>query len=152
MRDDLTRNSNHLSDPHPMALLHLSARMQSYGRMLEKLELERIDELQKNGPTALMDHGQLLVTLLRDGKEKLIQFGEYFVNVTWATNEETLKKFKLDGPADDGVTYFMQATPNKFGPKPFAVWVSKEEADILRTRIKEIMQYSRLDTAPQTVE
>jgi hypothetical protein len=115
-----------------MTLSHISSRVQSYAQQLKELELERIKDLQNNGPTIFFDdmHTEVCVTLLREGKEKHIHFCEHEISVVYTDMSDVIEEFNLTGPPsdDDGFTYFLRANPEDFGRRPYGIWISKKEA------------------------
>jgi len=139
---DYIKNTEHwLTDEfvNPRALSNISASIQHYAKKLAELEAERIQDLQNNGPKISGELCDITITLLRDGKEKFIPFGEYSVDIKCTNEEDTLKEFKVDGPPDtDGYTYFIYARPSDYGQVAFAIWVSKEEATTLKKDLKEL--------------
>ena len=96
----------------------------------------RIVQLETEGPEAYYNYGELTVVLLRDGKEKFINFGEFHEQVVRTNDPEEIAKFKLEGPPNhDGYTYFIHATPGDYGQRPWGLYLSKEEALILKRKI-----------------
>lgn len=124
---------------NPSALSNISARIQEYALKLKELEAERIKDLQDNGPSATGQPGDITVTLLRDGKEKHIEFGEYNLRLSMTNNQEKIKTFKLDGPPDaEGMTHFIEACPGDWAQMPWGVWISKEESAKLSKELANI--------------
>jgi len=130
IRDDVENTKHWLqgSFANPSALSNMSARIQEYAQQLKELEAERIQDLQENGPKLSVTLSDITVTLLRDGKEKHIEFGEYTFNLDMTDNQEKIKSLKIDGPPDaEGMTHFIKASPGDWGQVPWGVWISKEE-------------------------
>ena len=110
-----------------------------YAKQLKELEDSYIKLLQEYGPKVDVDpvNYEVTITLLRDGKEKHIELGEWDVQITRCKDEDR-KKFKIDGPsADDGFTYFIFVSPPSFGEDPETIWVSKEEGVTIKKRLYE---------------
>ena len=140
IRNDLENTKHWLEgrDGHSAeALSHMGTRIIAYAEELKKAKEERLAELEANGPQVRFEHGALNITLLRDGAEKFYDFTERMVDVV-RTNEETVRMgFKLEGPpAEDGWTYFIRANPTDYGQLAFGIYVSEEEAKLLRKRIR----------------
>jgi hypothetical protein len=130
IRDDMENTKHWLqaSFANPSALSNMSVRFQSYAQQLKELEAERVKDLQDNGPKLSGTLSDMTVTLLRDGKEKHIEFGEYNFKLDMTDNQEKIKSLKVDGPPDaEGMTYFIEASPGDWGQMPWGVWISKEE-------------------------
>lgn len=141
IRDDIENSKHWLEDSFkgPSALSNMSTRIQFYAQRLKELEAERIKDLHDNGPKATGDICDITITLLRDGKEKHVQIGEYNVQLTKTNKKETIKSFKLDGPADaEGMTHFIQAVPGDWGQMPWGVWISKDESEKLHVELARI--------------
>jgi bifunctional ADP-heptose synthase (sugar kinase/adenylyltransferase) len=138
---DLENTKHWLEDyyANPSALSNMSIRIQSYAQQLKELDAERIQNLQDNGPNVFSKIGNITITLLRDGKEKFIQFGEHIVDIVRTNEKGVLEDFKLDGPPDaDGYTYFIRARPTEYGQVEWGIWISKEEGTKLKKEIKEL--------------
>jgi len=112
-----------------------------YAKQLKELEDSYIKLLQEYGPKVDLDpvNYEVTITLLRDGKEKSIEFGEWNVQIT------RCKDFKIDGPpADDGFTYFIFVVPPGFGQNPETIWVSKEEGVTIKKRLYQAQKAAGL--------
>ena len=141
IRDDIENSKHWLEDRFkgPSALSNMSTRIQFYAQRLKELDAERIKDLHDNGPKATGYICDITITLLRDGKEKHIQIGEYNVQLTKTNKKDTIKSFKLDGPSDaEGMTHFIQANPGGWGQMPWGVWISKEESEKLHVELARI--------------
>jgi hypothetical protein len=117
-----------------------------YAKQLKELEDSYIKLLQEYGPKVDLDpvNYEVTITLLRDGKEKSIEFGEWNVQITRCKDEDR-KKFKIDGPpADDGFTYFIFVVPPGFGQNPETIWVSKEEGVTIKKRLYQAQKAAGL--------
>jgi len=131
IHDDVENTKHWLqgSFANPSALSNMSARFQSYAQQLKELEAERIQDLQENGPKISGTLCDMTVTLLRDGKEKHVEFGEYTFKLNITDKQEKIKSLKLDGPPDaEGMIHFIEACPADWGQMPWGVWISKEES------------------------
>jgi hypothetical protein len=131
IRDDVENTKHWLKDSfaNPSALSSMSARFQEYAQQLKELEAERIKDLKDNGPKISGTLCDITVTLLRDGKEKHVEIGEYTFKLATTDKQEKIKSLKLDGSPDaDGMTHFIEACPGGWGQMPWGVWISKEEA------------------------
>jgi len=139
VRDDMN-NTKHWLDRKWLsaeALSHMGTRLIAYAEELKKAKEERLAELAANGPQVHFEHGELNITLLRDGAEKFYNFAEFMVEVVRTDSAEVRKDFKLEGPAaEDGWTYFIRANPTDYGQLPFGIYVSEEEAKLLKKRIR----------------
>jgi len=139
---DHWQNTKHWIQPrfaNPSAISMMSESIQLCALKLKELEAERIKDLQDNGPKATGTPGDVTVTLLRDGKEKHIEFGEYNLRLSKTNKEEAIKTFKLDGPPDDeGMTHFIEACPGDWGQMPWGAWITKEESAKLTKQLAEI--------------
>jgi hypothetical protein len=139
VRDDMN-NTKHWLDRKWLsaeALSHMGTRLIAYAEELKKAKEERLAELATNGPQVHFEHGELNITLLRDGAEKFYNFSERMVDVVRTDSEMIRKDFKLEGPpTEDGWTYFIRANPTDYGQVPFGIYVSQEEAKLLKKRIR----------------
>jgi hypothetical protein len=99
LRDDIINSESWLSDDgaNPMALSRISSRVQSYAQQLKELEIERIKDLQNNGPTIFFNdlHTEVCVTLLREGKEKHILFCEHEISVVYTEMSDVIEEFNF---------------------------------------------------------
>ena len=141
IRDDMENSKHWLEGQfnHPLALSHMSARIQAYAQQLKELEAERIKDLQDNGPKVHGDINDLTITLLRDGKEKYVEISEYSIQLAMTDKEQKIKSLKLDGPPDaEGMTHYILASPGDWGQTPWGVWITKEESAILSKQLAEI--------------
>lgn len=115
-----------------------AARIQTYAKRLKELECERIADLQENGPKAVYVH-EIVITLLRAGVEKHINFGRFDVEVQHTRDEELIKQLNINQePPEDGLTYYIYAMPGSHGIPPFGIQISKKEAAILKERLKAL--------------
>ena len=139
---DNWQNTTHWLQPrfaNPSALSMMSESIQVYAQRLKELEEERIKDLQDNGPKATGDICDITITLLRDGKEKHIEFGEYNIQLAKTDKEETIKSLKLDGlPDSQGMTHFIKAVPGGWGQMPWGVWITKDESEKLSVELARI--------------
>jgi hypothetical protein len=139
VRDDIA-NAKHWLDRKWLsaeALSHMGTRLIAYAEELKKAKEERLAELATNGPQVSFEHGELNITLLRDGAEKFYNFSERMVDVVRTDSETIRMGFKLEGPpTEDGWTYFIRANPTDYGQVPFGIYVSQEEAKLLKKRIR----------------
>jgi hypothetical protein len=141
IRDDMENSKHWLEDSFkgPSALSNMSTRIQAYAQQLKELEEERIKDLLDNGPKATGNICDITITLLRDGKEKHIEIGEYNIQLAKTDKEETIKSLKLDGlPDSQGMTHFIKAVPGDWGQMPWGVWISKGESEKLSVELARI--------------
>jgi hypothetical protein len=117
------------------ALSHMSSRIQSYALKLKELEQARIKDLEENGPKLTHD-GQWELTLLRNGKEEHTCFGDFSIHLESCVTEKRAE-WKLTGPEENGVTYFIWARPLYIDMAPYPVYVTKAEYDILNEKIND---------------
>jgi len=96
----------------------------------------RISQLEAEGPGVFYKFGELNIVLLRDGKEKFINFGEFHEQIVRTNDPAEITEFKLEGPPnEDGFTYFIHASPGDYGQRPWGLYLSKEEGVILKKKI-----------------
>lgn len=113
-----------------------------YEKQVKELGDSFIQLLQDYGPKVDLDpvNYEVIITLLRDGKEKHIEVSEWFVQITRCKDEDR-KKFKIDEPpADDGFTYFIFVSTPGFE----TIWVSKEEAVAIKKRLYQAQKAARI--------
>jgi hypothetical protein len=129
----LSRLSHAVSDD---SLVSLSDQMICFAEDLKAKKAERIKDLAENGPRAFFECGELVIVLLREGKEKHICFGEWWVKFA-STNDETVRKeLGLEGPAEeDGQTYFLNVLPRDFGQSAHGIRLPKAEWLILKEKV-----------------
>ena len=112
-----------------------AARINLYVTRLKELEWERLADLRENGPKVVYDD-EIVITLLRDGVEKHINFGRLWVDVRCTSDEHIIQQLKINqDPPEDGFTYYIYAIPGAHGIPPIGVQISKKEAAIIKERL-----------------
>jgi hypothetical protein len=112
-----------------------------YAETLKAAKEERLAGLKADGPRVFYDHDEMYIVLLRDGDEKYVMCTEGTA-VVQRTNDSTLlvELHLQDTPAHtDGYTYFLRLLPWDYGVRDCGIWLSYEEAIILKTRISEAL-------------
>lgn len=106
---------------------------------LKKLQQARLEELARDGPRVFLnDVGEVTIILLRDGSEKVYEFGERPVRVLYTQSDSTRAAFNLEGPPDsDGRTYFVRVDPADFGQAAYGIQVSSWEATCIKQSLIE---------------
>ncbi len=126
----------------PRVLASIADRVIRAAEELKRFKEERIEQLAYTGPIVHQAIcGEITVTLLRDGKENFYQAGEYYINASRTNKDEVREHFALTGPPDeDGYTYMLQFKPLGFGPKEYAIQVSREEAVSIQKQLDQIFK------------
>jgi len=124
----------------PRVLASIADRMIQAAEELKRLKQERIEQLALNGPIVQKAIcGEITVTLLRDGKEKFYQAGEYYIQASRTSKDEVREHFEITGPPEaDGYTYMLQFKPLGLGPKEYAIQVSRDEAASIQKQLDQI--------------
>jgi hypothetical protein len=109
---------------------------------LKKLQQARLEELARDGPRVFLNGGEVTLILLRDGKEKVYEFGERLIHILYTRSDTMRATFKLEGPPDsDGSTHFVRVDPADFGQTALGIQVSAWEANIINRSLYELFQY-----------
>ncbi len=106
---------------------------------LKKLQQARLEELARDGPRVFLnDACEVTIILLRDGSEKVYEFGERPVRVLRTQSDSTRAALYLKGPPDsDGHTYFICVDPADFGQLAYGIQVSSWEANCIKQSLNE---------------
>ena len=81
-------------------------------------------------------YGDLTVVLERPEGTKRYTFCEFVVQVQRTQDADYATQLGIKGPAhEDGFFYFLKAEPMDYGVRPRAIWLSYEEAVMLRERL-----------------
>jgi hypothetical protein len=103
------------------------------------LEMERkiyIGDLEQNGPKVFIKDGETFVSLLRDGKSKHYNFENQLIYIV-RRNDFALKTWGIN-PDVDGWGYWIYVEAKT----PYVIPLSKDEATILRLRLREANERS----------
>ena len=103
-------------------------------------------------PKVYFDNDDLIVVLFRNGKEELINLGQFrldsgdeidldevdLLEIRCTKDLNQINRLKLNGtPDEDGYTYYIFCTPAFDEQDTFGIYLSKEEADIMPKKIAE---------------
>lgn len=106
--------------------------------LLKKFQENRLNDLQQNGPSVFLckDKREAIITLLRDGREVHYCLDRFALHVERSNHGDTLYALNLSGKnyAEDGYIYFIRDAATS----TTAIWLSKEEANILEKKIFDI--------------
>jgi hypothetical protein len=107
---------------------------------LKRLKQERLDALARDGPLVMInDYSEYTIVLLRDGKERIHEFGENDIRVLRTKDESVRTNMNLDGPPDeDGVTHFVCVYASDWGQRSYGIQVTPEEAKQIKRGLDAI--------------
>lgn len=121
---------------------------------LKAMKDGRIAALKKFGPAIFeSDDNDLTVSLLRNDKEELIDYGKQFiVNVNYTDSASLIEKYNLTRPPHmNGFVYFLHAAPGYYASpeqfrrlKTFCTQISYEESLVLNKHFKEMKEKAKL--------
>jgi len=121
---------------------------------LKAIKEERIAALKKFGPIIFeSDDNDLTVSLLRNDKEELIEYGkQYVISVNRTDSTSVIEKYNLTrGSNTNSFVYFLYATPGYYATpeefrtlKTFCTQISYAESLILNKHFKEMKEKVKL--------
>jgi len=123
---------------NPLIIGNIERHFLAKAELLKKCQENRINDLQQNGPSVFLsnDRREAIITLLRDGKEVHCCLDRFALHIERTNHCDTLYDLNLKGKnfEEDGYIYFIRNAESS----TTAIWLSKEEANILEKKIFNI--------------
>jgi hypothetical protein len=108
--------------------------------LLKKILEYENNILFKNGGDVSYEDRELTFILFRGGKRRYYKFPNQFTQVLWTNSKEKLERLKLNkSPDQDGLTYYLQASPYIWDLEPVAIQLSKKEALFLARQLDSVI-------------
>jgi len=108
--------------------------------LLKKIIEDENEILLKNGGNVYYEGRELTFILFRDGVRKYYSFPKQLTHVLWTNSVEKQNRLKLNRQYnEDGLVYYLQASPYMWGLEPTAIQLSKKEAIFLAKQIDRVI-------------